>query len=191
MPLLALATAAFVIGLEQLVQWQYGATGIIGLVLLTIGIKARNPEIVLLRIQAASQTASLASWMAGRRRAHLREEWAAILAGDPDNGILLSPPRRMCYALGFVWAAALMRLRDLTAPLGRLLDWALSVPSRTNSLLVAAVGFPAALIAGTCGLLTAGLCSVYCWIIGRATVWLLRRMRGIEPVSPRRASEKE
>ncbi|MBC9716638.1 hypothetical protein H9Y04_29310 [Streptomyces sp. TRM66268-LWL] len=43
MPVIALLGAVFVIGFEQLVQWQYGPMGIVGLLLLTIGIKAKNP----------------------------------------------------------------------------------------------------------------------------------------------------
>ncbi|GAA3372809.1 hypothetical protein GCM10020367_29860 [Streptomyces sannanensis] len=42
MPLLALVLSVFSLGFEQLVQWRYGAMGVIGLVLLTIGFKARN-----------------------------------------------------------------------------------------------------------------------------------------------------
>ncbi|MGW1391011.1 hypothetical protein ACWD6Q_05000 [Streptomyces nigra] len=45
MPVLALLSAVFVVGVEQLLQWKYGATGLIGLLLLTIGIKARNPAV--------------------------------------------------------------------------------------------------------------------------------------------------
>ncbi|MFI6338423.1 hypothetical protein [Streptomyces sp. NPDC050535] len=43
MPLIALVSAVFVVGFEQLVQWHYGPAGIVGLLLLTIGIKAKNP----------------------------------------------------------------------------------------------------------------------------------------------------
>ncbi|MCD9880309.1 hypothetical protein AB0N07_08475 [Streptomyces sp. NPDC051172] len=45
MPVLALLSAVFVVGIEQTVQWKYGVTGIIGLLLLTIGIKAKNPAV--------------------------------------------------------------------------------------------------------------------------------------------------
>ncbi|MFF7856831.1 hypothetical protein [Streptomyces sp. NPDC007904] len=45
MPVLALLSAVLVITFEQLVQWKYGAAGIIGLLLLTVGIKARRPGI--------------------------------------------------------------------------------------------------------------------------------------------------
>ncbi|WP_369247524.1 hypothetical protein [Streptomyces sp. R41] len=43
MPAIALLSAVFVVGFEQLVQWKYGPMGIIGLLLLTIGIKANSP----------------------------------------------------------------------------------------------------------------------------------------------------
>ncbi|MFJ6086561.1 hypothetical protein ACIQI8_34770 [Streptomyces sp. NPDC092369] len=39
---LALFVAALAIGFEQLVQWRYGPMGIIAIVALTVGIKARN-----------------------------------------------------------------------------------------------------------------------------------------------------
>ncbi|MEU6380972.1 hypothetical protein [Streptomyces sp. NPDC046909] len=45
MPALYLLSAIFVVGVEQTVQWKYGATGIIGLLLLTIGVKAKSPAI--------------------------------------------------------------------------------------------------------------------------------------------------
>ena len=45
MPALAIISAVFVVGIEQTLQWKYGATGIIGLLLLTIGIKAKSPAI--------------------------------------------------------------------------------------------------------------------------------------------------
>ncbi|MFB7736639.1 hypothetical protein ACFC08_20085 [Streptomyces sp. NPDC056112] len=45
MPALALVSAIFVIGFEELVQWKYGAMGVIGLLMLTVGIKAKNPTL--------------------------------------------------------------------------------------------------------------------------------------------------
>ncbi|MGW4822354.1 hypothetical protein ACWEP4_26025 [Streptomyces sp. NPDC004227] len=45
MPALALVSAIFVVGFEELVQWKYGAMGVIGLLLLTVGIEARNPTL--------------------------------------------------------------------------------------------------------------------------------------------------
>ncbi|MDI3388290.1 hypothetical protein QIS99_19070 [Streptomyces sp. B-S-A8] len=42
MPVIAILGAAFVIGFEQLVEWQYGPLGIVGMLLLSIGVKARN-----------------------------------------------------------------------------------------------------------------------------------------------------
>lgn len=45
LPALALVSAIFVIGFEELLQWKYGAMGMIGLLLLTVGIKAKNPTL--------------------------------------------------------------------------------------------------------------------------------------------------
>jgi hypothetical protein len=44
-PALALLSALFVIGFEQLVQWKYGAAGIVGMLLLSVGIKAKSPAV--------------------------------------------------------------------------------------------------------------------------------------------------
>ncbi len=44
-PVLALLSALFVVGFEQIVQWKYGATGLVGLLLLTVGIKAKSPAL--------------------------------------------------------------------------------------------------------------------------------------------------
>ncbi|MGW6291255.1 hypothetical protein [Streptomyces sp. NPDC055058] len=45
MHVLALLSAAFVVTFEQLVQWKYGTAGVLGLLLLTIGIKADRPSV--------------------------------------------------------------------------------------------------------------------------------------------------
>ncbi|MFE4669461.1 hypothetical protein ACFRI7_13585 [Streptomyces sp. NPDC056716] len=45
MPVLALLSAVFIVGFQQLVQWKYGAAGIVGLLLLSIGVKAKSPAI--------------------------------------------------------------------------------------------------------------------------------------------------
>ncbi|WP_181765283.1 hypothetical protein [Streptomyces albidus (ex Kaewkla and Franco 2022)] len=42
MPLFALVLAGVVIGFERLVEWQFGALGVIGFVLLSVGVKAKN-----------------------------------------------------------------------------------------------------------------------------------------------------
>ncbi|MGA4841075.1 hypothetical protein [Streptomyces sp. G45] len=42
MPAIALLAAVFTVTVEQFVQWKYGTLGIVGLVLLTVGVKARN-----------------------------------------------------------------------------------------------------------------------------------------------------
>ncbi|CAM5705794.1 MULTISPECIES: hypothetical protein [Streptomyces] len=45
MPVLALLSALFVVGFEQLVQWRFGAVGLVGLLLLTVGVKAKSPAV--------------------------------------------------------------------------------------------------------------------------------------------------
>jgi hypothetical protein len=45
MPVLALAAALFVVGFEQIVQWKFGVAGIVGLLLLSVGIKAKSPAV--------------------------------------------------------------------------------------------------------------------------------------------------
>ncbi|MEW2633801.1 hypothetical protein AB0903_19620 [Streptomyces sp. NPDC048389] len=42
MPVIALVLATLTLGFEQLVQWKYGAMGVVGLAMLTIGLKARS-----------------------------------------------------------------------------------------------------------------------------------------------------
>ncbi|MFD7769712.1 hypothetical protein [Streptomyces sp. NPDC059787] len=61
MSVLALAFAVLVVTVEQLVQWKYGAAGILGLLLLTIGIRANRPGVssagaVLLALLVARPT---------------------------------------------------------------------------------------------------------------------------------------
>ncbi|MGP3926479.1 hypothetical protein [Streptomyces sp. 8N616] len=41
-PVVALLLAVVVIGFEQIVQWRFGAMGIIGLTMLAVGVKAKN-----------------------------------------------------------------------------------------------------------------------------------------------------
>ncbi|MDQ1046661.1 hypothetical protein [Streptomyces sp. V4I2] len=45
MPLIALVVAALAVGFEQLVQWKWGAMGIIAFVALTVGVKAKSVAI--------------------------------------------------------------------------------------------------------------------------------------------------
>ncbi|MEW2252732.1 MULTISPECIES: hypothetical protein [unclassified Streptomyces] len=45
MPVLTLLCTLFTVGLEQTVQWRYGTAGAVGLLLLSVGIKARKPAV--------------------------------------------------------------------------------------------------------------------------------------------------
>ncbi|MBQ0847517.1 MULTISPECIES: hypothetical protein [Streptomyces] len=43
MPAIALLSALLVVGFEQFVEWQYGPSGAVGLLLLTVGLKMKSP----------------------------------------------------------------------------------------------------------------------------------------------------
>ncbi|KAA0942958.1 MULTISPECIES: hypothetical protein [Streptomyces] len=43
MPAIALLSALLVVGFEQFVEWRYGVSGAVGLLLLTVGLKVRSP----------------------------------------------------------------------------------------------------------------------------------------------------
>ncbi|UFR03220.1 hypothetical protein KBP30_19425 [Streptomyces sp. Go40/10] len=45
MPVLALVSALFVVGFEQAVEWRFGAAGIVGVLLLTVGLRAKSPAV--------------------------------------------------------------------------------------------------------------------------------------------------
>ncbi|SDC89765.1 hypothetical protein [Streptomyces prasinopilosus] len=45
MPVLALVSAILVVTLEQYVEWKYGFAGLLGLLLLTVGVKAKSPGV--------------------------------------------------------------------------------------------------------------------------------------------------
>lgn len=138
----------------------------------------------LVQRDVSARALSAASAIAGRRRAHLREEWAAILAGDPDQGVVLSRKRRTRYAVGFLLAAVRLRIHDLTGPLWLPVDWILTTESRTNSCIAAVIGAQAVFIVGTGGI-PALITEVWepCGILGGCLYVLarwLRRRRGIE-----------
>ncbi|MFD9411577.1 hypothetical protein ACFWBN_31775 [Streptomyces sp. NPDC059989] len=133
---------------------------------------------------AADRALRIASSLVGAHRAHLREEWAGLLAGDPETGLLLRPGRRLGYALGFLWAAVRLRLRDLVSPLWLPVDWLLVGEARTNRFIALAVGGQAVYIVGDGGL-SALFTEVWepCTLFGAGLYILarwLRRVRGIE-----------
>lgn len=148
-------------------------------------------------VEAASprtrRGASFAARLAGRRRAHLRDEWSALLAGEDGCG--LSGARRLRYVLGFLSAALKMRAHDLGGPLWRPVDWLLASTSRTNTLITLVVGSLLVYFArdgGFHGVLADG--TEPCAIIGGGlyvlTRWL-RRVRGIELAAAARSSGEE
>ncbi|MCL3994948.1 hypothetical protein [Streptomyces lavenduligriseus] len=130
------------------------------------------------------RTVSVAAWIAGRRRPHLRDEWATLLAADPENGIVLSRRQRFHLVAGFLFAAVRFRLKDMVAPLWVPVDWVLASESRSQALVALLVGGQAVYIVGDggfgalftdiwepCGTLGVGLYMLLRW---------LRRVRGIE-----------
>ncbi|MEU4168843.1 hypothetical protein AB0F46_18445 [Streptomyces sp. NPDC026665] len=132
----------------------------------------------------ARSAAGLAARLAGQNRAHLRHEWAAVLAGCPEDGVLLSPTRQRLLALGFLVAALRMKVHDTTRRAWRPIDWILRVDTRTNTVITAVVGAQAIYIVDDGGL-TALVTEVWEPCGGAAialyalTRWL-RRLRGIE-----------
>jgi hypothetical protein len=134
--------------------------------------------------RAARATTGLAARMAGPQRAYLRDDWAAILAGSPEDGVTFSPRRQFQLALGFLRAAVRMRWHDLARPLWRPVDWILRTESRTNGFIATMIGAQAIYIVGDDGL-PALVTEVWepCGIAGAALFVLarwLRRVRGIE-----------
>jgi hypothetical protein len=135
----------------------------------------------------ARRATSVASRIAGPRRSHLREEWAAVLAGDPAAGVTLASRRQFVLALGFLVAAVRMRARDVAVPFWRPVDWMLSVGRRTEGFIAVPPGLLVIYIAHHDGLhvlLTEG----WGWVgaCGVATYWFtrwLRRLRGVELAS--------
>ncbi|WP_158767812.1 hypothetical protein [Streptomyces sp. NRRL F-5702] len=133
---------------------------------------------------AARRVTSLAAWLSGPHRAHLQHEWAAHLAGSPEEGVVLSSRQKLLLAMGFLCAALRMRSSDAVRPAWRPVDWTLRSASRTNATITAVVGAQAVYIVGDGGL-SALVTDVWepCGIAGAGlyvlTRWL-RRLRGIE-----------
>ncbi|WP_121702129.1 hypothetical protein [Streptomyces sp. E5N298] len=191
MPVVALAAAVLVVGFEQLLAWKFGPVGVVGFLVLAIGLKSKNVTVddVLSFVRAPRGATGLAAFIAGQRRPHLREEWAAVLAGDPENGRELSVVVQLRLALGFLLAALRMRVHDLASPLWVPVDWLLSVESRSNTVIALLVGGQAVYIAGDGGL-NALFSEIWepCAICGGALYvffrWL-RKVRGIELAAAR------
>jgi hypothetical protein len=128
------------------------------------------------------RSVSFAARLAGRRRLHLRDEWATLLAGEDGTG--LPRQRQLTLVLGYVLAALRMRAHDVLGVFWRPVDWLLTVESRTNAMITGVVGslviyiqakdgFHALVTDGwePCALLGGGLFALARW---------LRRVRGIE-----------
>lgn len=148
-----------------------------------------------LRTKAARGSLELAARLAGARRSHLRGEWLAILAGSPEDGVNLSSRQQIALAVGFLFAALRLRLKDVARPAWRPVDWALRVPSRTNTAITVLVGCQAIYIVRGGGF-EALIAEVWepCGIAGAALFALahwLRRVRGIELAASDRETADE
>lgn len=126
--------------------------------------------------------ALLAARLAGRRRLHLRNEWASLLAGEEGRG--LPRHRRIALVAGFLLAAFRMRARDFLGFLWSPVDWLLSTEARTNGASTMAVGALVVYIHATDGLHTL-LTEGWAWCAGcgvavRMLFAWLRRVRGVE-----------
>ncbi|MEU6459922.1 hypothetical protein [Streptomyces sp. NPDC047065] len=191
MPMVTFLSAVAVIVVEQVVQSQYGPIGVVGVLLLAAGLKSRIAAVedALASMRAPRGAMGLAAFIAGRRRSHLREEWAAVLAGDPESGYVLTVVAQMRLALGFLVAAIRMRVHDVAAPLWGPVDWLLSVESRSNTAVALLVGGQAVYITGDGGL---GALFTEIWepcAICGGTLYVffrwLRKVRGIELAAAR------
>ncbi|MEU6259142.1 hypothetical protein [Streptomyces sp. NPDC047043] len=135
----------------------------------------------------AVEVVSFAAALAGRRRNFL-SAWLADLAGDPEDGIVLSRWQQRRLASGYVVAAVRMRLHDLAVPVWRPIDWLLAAESRTNAVITVAVGALVIYIDLSDGLHTLategwGWCAGCGGSLYMLFRWL-RRIRGIEIANP-------
>lgn len=134
--------------------------------------------------------ASFAAQLAGRRRLHLRNEWASLLAGEDGRG--LPAHRRFVLVAGFLLAALRMRARDLLGFLWSPVDWLLSTEARSNGANTMVVGSLVVYIQATDGvhtLLTEGWAwCAGCGVAVRMLIAWLRRVRGVELATAARSS---
>ncbi|MEV7390502.1 hypothetical protein [Streptomyces sp. NPDC091215] len=104
-----------------------------------------------IRERIHSTEAALAALVAGKRHAHLRSEWTALLAGPSVSGKELSARERDAYALGFLVAAVRIRLSDTTRPLWRPVDWVLRSDGRVNAVVASCCAAVAGYLIGCDG----------------------------------------
>ncbi|MEU6965957.1 hypothetical protein [Streptomyces chrestomyceticus] len=144
--------------------------------------------------RVSARLTMIALALAGSRRETVRAEWAAHLAGAPEEGFTVRPAARVRYSLGFLLAAFRFRLSDLAAPAWRLVDWVLATDNRVNTAISSVVGAQAIFIVGDGGL-QALITEVWepCGLLGGALYLLvrfLRRRRGIEIAGQRPPNDR-
>lgn len=104
------------------------------------------------RSHAAWGLTSWASRLAGSRRD--TGQWRAHLAGDPENGIVLTRREQRRYAWGFLVAAVRYRLHDALGEAWRPVDWMLSSRSRREAFIAAPPGMLVVYVAAHDGMHT-------------------------------------
>ncbi|MFJ8153988.1 hypothetical protein [Streptomyces sp. NPDC094468] len=144
---------------------------------------------------AVRSTVGVAVRIAGATRPHLRNEWASLLAGCPEEGFTVSARRQRLMALGFLAAALRMRMRDMARPAWRPVDWLLGTANRTNGLIAFAVGAQTVYIVGHQGIaaLATGAaepCALTAGALYALARWL-RKLRGIDLASTTREPADE
>lgn len=131
----------------------------------------------------AQWCARRAAWIAGKRRAYLRETWPAELAAPRRNGRPVSGWRALMYGPEFLAAALRFRLRDVAESGMRLVDKILKSRARTRAtrnVLLIVVAFRIYSDAGFDGLIADVVAFPVLWhLFNRAAEWL-RKYRGVE-----------
>jgi hypothetical protein len=148
------------------------------------GRHAPQPESDLAR-----QMIGVALFVAGHRRAHLRDAWRSDLF--TEDGQYIPIRRQLRHGAGYLIAAVSYRLvNDLGAVLGRHLDSMLASRAQTRAVVTCLYALPVSMILsrqGLYGLVTnAPQLSVLAAALGAGLRWL-RGRRGVEP--PKRDPE--
>ena len=176
--------SALAVVVNSVVEYRYGDNAVY-----TVSLKRPG----LSRLRVPERTTSFAALLAGKRR-NLGSAWLDDLRGDPDQGYTLTPGQQRRKALGFLVAAARLRMHDWLGWTWAPIDWVLRTRSRRESFVAAAVGAQAIYIMRSDGLhvlLTYGWAwNTACGGAAWGCTWWLGKKRGIELASDDVSAEK-